>query len=75
MTDCNTMTRGQFSGEPALEDLIADPIVQAVMRVDGLDEADLRRIVSQARQGLTEVPAHSREFTQDEANYRPSIGE
>ncbi len=53
MFDCNSMTRGRFSGEPALEDLIADPIVQAVMRVDGLAEADLRRCVSRARQLLS----------------------
>ena len=52
MTDCNAGARAWFSGEPALEDLIADPIVQAVMRGDGLVEADLRRSVSQARQLL-----------------------
>ncbi len=54
MTDCNTLTQDRFTGEPALEDLIADPIVQAVMRVDGLVEADLRRTVSKARQVLAE---------------------
>ena len=52
MTDRKTVPWGRCSGEPALEDLIADPIVQAVMRGDGLVEADLRRCVSQARQLL-----------------------
>lgn len=52
MTDRNAMTSGCFAGEPALEDLIADPIVQAVMRRDGLVEADLRLSVSHAKQLL-----------------------
>ncbi len=52
MTDRNAMTSGCLAGEPALDDLIADPIVQAVMRGDGLVEADLRRSVSHARQLL-----------------------
>ena len=39
----------EFSGEPTLEDVFADPIIQAVMRVDGLAEADLRRTLCEAR--------------------------
>jgi len=38
----------RFAGEAALDDLIADPIVHAMMRVDGLAEADLRRVMAQA---------------------------
>ena len=42
-----------LTGEPALEDVFADPIVQAIMRVDGLVEADLRTALTQAKQART----------------------
>ena len=49
----------EFTGEPALEEVFADPIVQAMMRVDGLLEADLRRTLCQAasRHGPSEHAA------------------
>ena len=37
----------EFAGEPALDDVFADPIIQAMMRVDGLAEADLRNTLLQ----------------------------
>ena len=37
----------EFAGEPALDDVFADPIIQAMMRVDGLAEA-----VQKLRPGL-----------------------
>ena len=48
-----------YSGEPALEEIFADPIVQTLMRIDGLAEADLRRTLLQAgaRQGYPERAA------------------
>ena len=52
MTDDDSPARVALTGEPALEDLIADPIVRAVMRVDGLVEADLRDALVRARRAL-----------------------
>ena len=49
MPDRNRIMPNPFAGEPALDDVFADPIVQAVMRVDGLAEADLRRTLCEAR--------------------------
>jgi len=34
--------------EPALDDMLADPIVRAVMARDGICEHDLRRLVARA---------------------------
>ncbi len=48
MTEHQTSPKHRFGGEAALDDLIADPIVRAMMRVDGLAEADLRRVMALA---------------------------
>ena len=38
--------------EPALEDLMTDPLTEAVMRRDGVSAATLRAIVMSARESL-----------------------
>lgn len=38
----------QFGGEPSLEDLLEDPIIQAVMKADGFDQATLRGLLARA---------------------------
>ena len=48
MREATPATPWALWGEPSLDDLMADPIVHAVMRRDGLDEAFVRRIVEQA---------------------------
>lgn len=42
------MTR--FGGEPALEDILSDPLVLAVMRGDGVDAEDLRALLRAIRE-------------------------
>ena len=48
-------------GEPSLDELMADPIVHALMRRDGLDEAGVRQVVERAaarvRQGRSQPAA------------------
>jgi hypothetical protein len=39
----------QAGVEPALDDMLADPIIQAVMRRDGVTSADLRAAIEQVR--------------------------
>jgi hypothetical protein len=38
--------------EPALEDLMTDPLTEAVMRRDGVSTATLRAIIMSAKEGL-----------------------
>jgi hypothetical protein len=40
--------------EPAIDEMIADPIVELVMRRDGVDEAALRRTLAEAGAALLE---------------------
>lgn len=37
-------------GEPAIEDVLADPIVQLVMQRDGVDEGDMRGQIERVKQ-------------------------
>ena len=46
MTDIETPMPSSSSGEPALEDFFAEPIVQAIMRADGVPEAELREALA-----------------------------
>ena len=48
------MTRSQAweQGEPALEDLLSDPIFECVLRRDGLTREDVRRAVETAQRNL-----------------------
>jgi len=36
-------------GEPALDDMLEDPIVVALMSRDGITEHDLRRLIARSR--------------------------
>ncbi len=40
--------------EPGLGDMLADPITRAVMRRDGVNEADLRALIATQRESLLE---------------------
>lgn len=40
------------AGEPSLEELLADPIFECLMRRDGVTRADVLRAVAAARRGL-----------------------
>ncbi len=40
--------------EPGLGDMLADPITRAVMRRDGVNEADLRALIATQRERLLE---------------------
>lgn len=44
-------TRGQ---EPAVEEVLADPIVRAVMARDHVEESELRAFIAKARRTLAE---------------------
>ena len=37
--------------EPAIDDMLADPIVHAVMRRDGIGEGEVRAALARARRG------------------------
>ena len=57
-TTVMTVTTGKQAcwfgrGEPALNDMLADPITQMLMRRDGVQEGEVRRLVArlQRRQG------------------------
>lgn len=39
--------------EPSLDDMLADPIVHAVMRRDGIGEREVRLAIAHARRGTT----------------------
>lgn len=56
MRDTNPAAPWALRGEPSLDDLMADPIVHAVMRRDGLDEACVRRIVAHAAERIRQAP-------------------
>ena len=44
-------------GEPAMQDLLADPLIHAVLRRDGLSLQDLRRAIALGRGRLAAPPA------------------
>ncbi len=37
--------------EPAIDDMLADPIVHAIMRRDGIGEGEVRAAIAHARRG------------------------
>jgi hypothetical protein len=39
-----------LAAEPALSDMLADPITQLLMRRDGVKEAEIRRLAARLRQ-------------------------
>jgi hypothetical protein len=46
------MAVGDSMGELTLEEMLADPIVQAVMRSDGVRAEEVRAVVEEARRRL-----------------------
>ncbi|GEM_PF-2517100 len=38
------------AGEPALQDVLSDPIIHAISESDGMTQTDLRRFVSEVRE-------------------------
>lgn len=53
MLTSNTSAERRFTGEPALSEIFAEPIVRTLMDVDGLAEQDLRQtlLAAIARKG------------------------
>ena len=45
-------TRRQFSGEPLLRDVLADPIVLAVMAGDGTSKGEVELLIATIRRRL-----------------------
>ncbi len=41
---------GRFGGEPSLAEMLADPVVQAVMSVDHVTASDIPRLMSATRE-------------------------
>ncbi|WP_374301904.1 hypothetical protein [Ferrovibrio sp.] len=57
-TTVMTVTTGKqvcwLGREPALSDMLADPITQMLMRRDGVQEGELRRLVARLQQRRTD---------------------
>lgn len=41
---------GRFGGEPSLKEMLADPVVQAVMSVDHVTAGDIQRLIWETRE-------------------------
>lgn len=50
-----------LAAEPALSDMLADPITQLLMRRDGVQEAEIRRLAQRLRLAGARRQAESRE--------------
>jgi hypothetical protein len=59
MRDTTSASTWALWGEPSLDDLMADPIVHAVMRRDGLDETCVRQVAARAAERLRQAPSHA----------------
>ena len=42
----------EWHDEPSIDELLSDPIAQLVMRYDGIDESDVRRVMEQTGRRL-----------------------
>ena len=51
-TALEPVSKAWITGEPRLSDLLADPLVHAVLRRDGLSLRDLRHAIAQGRSRL-----------------------
>jgi hypothetical protein len=51
------LVEGGFGSEPPLCEVLADPIIQAVMRRDGVSLAALGSVIAQARRRLRDMPS------------------
>ncbi len=49
-------TEAWLDGEPAIDDVLSDPIVQSVMRSDGLTYEDVHATVTMALARLRNLP-------------------
>lgn len=51
---CGAAANGHWPAgtEPAVDDILADPLVHLVMRRDGVSMSDLQRLVATVRAGL-----------------------
>jgi hypothetical protein len=47
-----TETANWIVGEPRMQDMLADPVMHAVLRRDGLNFGDLQRALAEARRRL-----------------------
>ena len=54
-------------GEPAMPDLLSDPVIHAVLRRDGLSLADLQQAITQARHRLADTARQRETATSDAA--------
>jgi hypothetical protein len=48
--NCNRDGGGRFGGEPSLAEMLADPVVQAVMSVDRVTAGDIERLMVETRE-------------------------
>lgn len=48
-----------LAAEPALSDMLADPITQMLMRRDGVQEAEIRRLAARLQQAGTTRRRHA----------------
>lgn len=51
----------KFTGEPTLDDLLSEPIVQAVMRSDSVERRDLCRLMAETRTSRDEAAPKRRD--------------
>lgn len=57
-----------LAAEPALNDMLADPITQLLMRRDGVQEAEIRRLAQRLRQAGARRQSDRRDDTALEAS-------
>jgi hypothetical protein len=48
----NCRRGGRFGGEPSLAEMLADPVVQAIMSVDHVTSGDIERLMLETRERL-----------------------
>ncbi|MFN3400806.1 MAG: hypothetical protein ACK4Z4_10755 [Ferrovibrio sp.] len=53
-----------LAAEPALNDMLADPMTQLLMRRDGVQESEIRRLATRLRQAGIRRQAESRNAAQ-----------
>jgi len=54
-----------LAAEPALNDMLADPMTQLLMRRDGVQEVEIRRLAQRLRQAGARRQAENRAETRD----------
>ncbi|MGF1592155.1 MAG: hypothetical protein ACFCUW_02685 [Kiloniellaceae bacterium] len=56
-----------IAGEPAVQDLLGDPLIHAVLRRDGLSLPDLLQAIALGRRRLSPAPTVNETTTSDAA--------